>query len=129
MLGLAFPKPVKGTARAARVARRLAEQSFEAREKTAARRRDGYRCRWPSCECRQRRDRIEVAHLVNKSQGGSSHRTNLICLCVARHQGRPSLHSGELHIEPLTDRGTSGPCAFWAKDAAGRVTLVGQEVY
>lgn len=105
-------KDPKGTTRAVRVRKRIAFEQHEARMKTIVRKRDGYRCRWPGCDCRERRDRIEVAHVVNKSAGGSSEASNLICLCVARHRGRPSLHSGDLRIEPLTAAGTNGPCAF-----------------
>lgn len=120
------PKPAKGTTRAARVQTRMAEEDFEAREKTKARKRDG-RCRWPHCDCAARRDRLEVAHVVNKSLGGTSDLENLIVLCLSRHQGRPSLHSGDLKIERLTDKGTSGPCEYWARDAMQQWYMVARE--
>lgn len=111
-------KPVKGSDRARRVALRLSEEAREQRNKSRVRKADG-RCRWPGCDCRERRDRLEVAHVVNKSQGGLSEPGNLIVLCLARHQGKPSLHSGELRIEPLTEQGTRGPCEFWQQDDHG----------
>jgi hypothetical protein len=127
----ALQKPAKGTAHAERVQKRMAVESHEDREKTKARKRDGYRCRWPGCDCFERRDRIEVAHIEDKGMGGDhglrSDADMLICLCVARHQGRPSLHSGDLRIEPLTVAGTNGPCAFWKVGDDGREYLVAQE--
>ena len=125
-IGEPNPKPVKGSARAARVQDQIGAEEYEARQKTAARKRDG-RCRWPHCDCKQRRDRLEVAHVVNKSAGGSSHVSNLIVLCQARHRGRPSLHSGDLRIEPLTDEGTNAGCAFWATDSDGKKYMVARE--
>lgn len=125
---VATPKPAKGSAKAARVDRRLKDEAQEDRAKTAARKRDGYRCRWPSCDCEARRDRIEVAHIVNKSNGGENHTRNLICLCVARHQGRPSLHSGDLSIRPVNGKaGADGPVSFWMKAKGGKWFMVAQE--
>jgi hypothetical protein len=114
----ALVKPIKGSSRAARVAARIAEERHEDREKTKARKRD-LRCRWPGCDCQTRRDRIEVAHIEDKSLLGPSDSENLVCLCVARHQGRPSLHSKDLRIEKLTPAGADGPLSFWARDYDG----------
>lgn len=122
-------KPPKGSARAARVAKRLKKEAKESTAKSAARKRDGYRCRWPHCDCEERRDRIEVAHLVNKSQQGKNDPKNLITLCVARHQGNPSLHSGDLEIRPVDPRqGANGPVEFWKRDKSGRFYLVAREI-
>lgn len=125
------PKPAKGSAREERRQKREAVEDYEDREKTKARKRDGYRCRWPGCDCAERHERIEVAHIHDKGIGGDhglrSSVDQLICLCVARHQGRPSLHSGDLKIEPLTAEGTNGPCNFWRQDDKGWY-LVAEEV-
>ena len=53
-------KPPKGAARAARVVAGKHLETSEAREKAKARRRDGYRCRWPSCDCRGRTNVLRV---------------------------------------------------------------------
>ena len=107
MLRTDLQKPPRGTAR--------------------ARKRDGYRCRWPLCDCQQRGDRIEVAHLRSKSLGGENESSNMMCLCSSRHRGLPSLHSGELKIRPIDEAlGTNGPCEFWASDS-GDWHLVARE--
>lgn len=36
----------------------------------------------------------------------------MMLLCFLVHQGARSLHSGDRMIEPLTERGTDGPCLF-----------------
>lgn len=123
----AQPKPVKGASHVARVRRRKADEAEERAHKVTARARDGFACRWPGCDCRARRDRLEVAHLVSKSRGGSNDTAKLVTLCRSRHQGRPSLHSGELRIEPLTAAGANGPLAFWSTDELGRWWMVAQE--
>lgn len=126
------PKPAKGTARAERVERRKAIERYEDRQKTLARKRDG-RCRWPGCDCKARRDRIEVAHIHDKGIGGDHGLRSavelLICLCVARHQGRPSLHSGDLEVRPVNELdGTNGPCEFWRRDDHHEWYLVAREI-
>lgn len=112
----AVPKPAKGSSLLARHARRKALRAQEQREKEAVRKRD-VRCRWPSCpDCATTKTRLEVAHLRAKGMGGDhgarSERSHMILLCFLRHQGPRSLHSGDLRIEPLTERGTDGPCRF-----------------
>lgn len=125
--GVACPKPVKGSARSARVQTRIECEERERSNKSRVRKLDHYQCRWPNCDCDKRRDRLEVAHVVDKSRGGSDDVGNLIVLCLARHQGRPSLHSGDLRIDPLTDEGTRGPCEFWRKDEHEQWVMVARE--
>ncbi len=103
----AKPKPAKGSAARARKEQRAKLVAFELAEKRAVRLRDRV-CRWPRCSCHKLKLRLEVAHIVDKAQGGSSHRSNMILLCVEKHQGRPSLHSGDLAIRPQTLSGTEG---------------------
>jgi hypothetical protein len=127
-----MPKPAKGTAHDERVEKRKAVESYEDGQKRRVRLRDK-RCRWPSCDCHQRRDRIEVAHIHDKGIGGDhglrSSADQLICLCVARHQGRPSLHSGDLEVRPMREtEGTNGPCEFWRRDAQQQWYLVAREI-
>ena len=112
----ANPKPARGSARLERHLKRRAIEQLERHEKTKVRRRDRGRCRWPSCEHMVYRPPLEVAHLDAKGMGGDhgirSRSDQMILLCQSHHRGSTSLHSGDLRIRPLTDRGTDGPCAF-----------------
>jgi 5-methylcytosine-specific restriction endonuclease McrA len=123
-----FQKPPKGSYRRERTQKRLAVESEEDRNKAIVRKRDR-KCRWPFCDCAKFRERLEVAHVVSKSLGGSNDPSNLILLCVSKHQGRPSLHSGDLAVAPQTSAGTNGPCDFKAQDDKGRWHVVASERY
>lgn len=114
-LSTACPKPARGTLRALREAKRQRVRAEELRAKAECRRRDGDRCRWPGCT---ETTRIESAHLIAKSLGGLNDRQNLVRLCEAHHRGPVSLHSGDLRIEPLTERGADGPLLFLRRDEA-----------
>jgi hypothetical protein len=52
--------------------------------------RDGGRCTVPGCRSARF---IEVHHIVPRSQGGSHHASNLVCLCDGHHK---ALHEGKL---------------------------------
>jgi hypothetical protein len=117
VLSTASPKPARGSLRAERKAKKNARESYEDAEKAAVRKRDGDVCRWPSCGSR---DGIQTAHLQDKGMGGDhgnrTHRTTMIRLCFDHHLGPESLHSKDLRIEPLTERGTDGPVLFLRAD-------------
>lgn len=124
-----FPKPAKGTARAALLANRAERRTAEDHAKAEVRKRDGGVCRWPGCGERGKRWRLEVAHLADKGMGGDhgvrSTRDQMILLCLPDHQGARSLHSGDKRITPLTTAGTDGPCQFEEQTEAGwRVVAV-----
>lgn len=127
---IGFPKPAKGTALLARKQRRAELVSHEAREKAKVRKRDRG-CRWPGCDCRKLKLRTEVAHLDAKGIGGDhgvrTTADQMIELCFIKHQGVPSLHSGDLKIEPLSAAGTNGCCAFYARSESGRMEHVASE--
>ncbi len=112
----ALLKPAKGTGILERYERRREIQNHERIEKNKVRKRDKRRCRWPFCEHKPLKPRIEVAHLDDKGMGGDhGERTTadrMICLCYLHHQGAKSLHSGDLLIAPQTPDGTNGPCMF-----------------
>jgi hypothetical protein len=113
------PKPAKGSSLIASRLKRTSIRMDERRVKAAVRARDK-RCRWPQCQnCRDYKPRLEAAHLDPKGQGGDHGlRTSvdrLILLDHLTHQGADGLERHERKIEPLTDRGASGPCAFWVK--------------
>lgn len=104
-------------------------KSSENDNKKEARKRDGYRCRFPLCGCRLLRLRLEVSHQEHKGAGGNPTGTRstvdkLITFCVHRHQhGAVSVHHGTLRARPLTAKGTNGPVAF---DIQGGFGLPGQ---
>jgi hypothetical protein len=94
----------------------------ERTNKLTAAARDGFRCRFPFCGCRERGYNPEVAHLTHKGMGGDpkglrSQVDNLITLCGWRHrEGVISLHKGTLRVLPRTADGTNGPVS-WQMEA------------
>ena len=52
--------------------------------RAAALERDGYRCQWPGCS-ESGGQRLEMAHLVQSSQGGPDTLENVVMLCKAAH--------------------------------------------
>lgn len=116
-------KPARGSGRLERRAKRTAVRSFEEAEKAKVRIRDKGRCRWPMCR-HQRTGRFEVAHVIRAKGFGGDHGTvshdhQMMNLCYFHHQGDPqdghpegSIERHNLKIEPLTDKGTNGPCRF-----------------
>lgn len=103
-----------------RIDRRNARRSSEDKVKAELRERDGRGCRWPGCTF-DRKVRVEGVHLVDKGMGGDplgirTQRQLMIRLCVIHHQGSTSIHSGDLDIVFLTDRGTDGPVQFMRRD-------------
>ena len=131
MSGLQFPKPAKGTALIESRERRKFIVDAEDTAKDDVRFRDK-RCRWPFCEnCRKYKPRLEVAHIRAKGMGGDhgarSDASQMILLDFLTHQGADGLEQHGRRIEPLTDRGTWGPCEFWATDAEGGWYLVATE--
>lgn len=126
-----FPKPSKPL-RLERHERKRAHSSQEDFVKREAKRRDGRECRWPRCEYRKVVQPLDAAHIAAKGMGGTPDgrrnvRENLMAICRLHHQGRCSLHSGDLAIEPLTPQGTDGPCAFFSTDPDGKRYMVAQE--
>jgi hypothetical protein len=122
-MALMFPKPAKGSFREELLAKRAGIRTAEDKAKQTVRKRDGGQCRWPGCKERGERWRLEVAHLNDKGMGGDhgnrSTPDQLMLLCLPHHQGARSVHSGDLRIEPLTLRGTDGPCRFMEQSEAG----------
>jgi 5-methylcytosine-specific restriction endonuclease McrA len=62
---------------------------------------DGYLCR--HCKGNSKDDRLEVHHIIFKSNGGSDEPENLILLCKTCHD---KVHSGTLDIEGGRKKGT-----------------------
>lgn len=117
------PKPVKGTEKARLRAKRRGIADGEREAKAEVRRRDPH-CRWPHVTKQERLECSlqpnEVAHRQSKGAGGNKDGSrnvveNLITFCRAVHQGPGSLHGGRKRVEPLTTKGTRGPCVYFEK--------------
>lgn len=100
-------KPPRGTAKAARAAKKRRADANEHRAKAQAKVRDWFRCRRCGAAMLQGplMVRIEAAHIRSKGMGGdvtgrvSWKRSDYVTLCAACHQGPRSVHSGHVVIE------------------------------
>lgn len=115
----ALQKPAKGTALLERRENRAAIKAHEAEQKAQVVKRDGSKhCRLvPHCT---EREKFETAHLDDKGMGGDhgirTTANSMIRSCFFHHQGPWSLHSKDLRVEYLTDRGTDGAIEVWGRD-------------
>lgn len=126
----ALDKPILGAYSRQRKEDRLDLEAERKKKKQQARVRDGHKCRWPGCDCKRLKLRLEVSHIVPISLDGSDETENLILLCFERHQGKPSLHSHDLEIEKLTPDGADGLLAFYERDEeTGEMKHVATEKY
>lgn len=108
----ALQKPLKGEYV---LERKRAERQHKERERevmAAVKAEDGHRCRVPGC--RYSLLRVEVAHEKHRGMGGNPTEDRtvpevLIALCLRHHQ---AYDKGDLEIEPRTERGLRGPCAY-----------------
>lgn len=130
MIRNAPAKPLRGEYDLARKARRQDVVSHERKEMQAALDRDGRKCRWPRCPFRNKL-KADPAHLQHRGMGGNPRkdrttRDSVIALCRRHHD---LFDRGELEIEPLTAKGTDGPCEFAARDESGTPRLVALEKY
>lgn len=113
-------KPIKGQAWLDKKQRRAEHEAAEDKIMRAAKVRDGNKCRFPNCEHMPKKPRIECAHVVqHRGIGGNPalDRTvqhKLMALCFIHHGLFDRQRS--IEIEPLTERGTDGPCAFYQKN-------------
>jgi hypothetical protein len=116
-------KPSKAESRAERDEKKQAVKDKEDRNKSGARKRDDWMCRFPRCSCHSKRLHPEVAHADgDKGSGGDhgtkSHRSQLVCLCPGRHrESRISLHRKTLRIEWLTEDKADGAIRWWVNVA------------
>lgn len=113
------PKPAKGSATLERRSKRAAIRTHEQTEKAKVVKRDGAKvCRLvPNCP---EKERFETAHLNDKGMGGDhgirSTADQMIRACLFHHQGKWSLHSGDLRVDCLTELGADGPVEVWGRD-------------
>jgi hypothetical protein len=127
---LRFGKQGREGALLERRQRRSEMKSFERDQKADVVARDGsHTCRLvPHC---RERERFETAHINDKGMGGDhglrSTADQMVRACFFHHQGKWSLHSGDLRVEFLTDARANGPIEVWGKDEQGGEYLVGRE--
>lgn len=115
-------KPSRTATKVAKHRGRMASQKKERDHKAEAKKRDGYRCRFPLCGCSRIKlaleARIESSHDKHKGSGGNpagdrSVAALLMTLCKHRHQdGAVSRHKGTLRSRYLTDQQNNGPVAW-----------------
>lgn len=117
----ALAKQPRGTFRRERRERETAAESHLKANKATSKARDLYfakGCRFLLCECHKGKykPRLESAHLVDKSLGGSDETENLVTLCDELHRGAPSLHSKDFRIDKLSPLGADGCLAFYLRN-------------
>lgn len=128
---LGFPKPAKGTVILERRDKRAAIRTHETTEKAKVVKRDGmHSCRLiPGCI---EKEKHETAHVFDKGMGGDhGHRSDaslMLRACLFHHRGSRSMHSGDIRVELLTERGTDGPIEVWMKDERGGWFMCKREV-
>ena len=125
-----FAKPIRGTALLARRDRTATRKRAEQAIMQAAKKRDGYVCRWPGCAMKTRRLPMDVCHLIHRGMGGnpSGSRTattaTLICLC-RHHHGL--LDANLIQVDRETKKIADGPLSFYERTESGRFELVAIE--
>lgn len=131
-MGLAFPKPRRGTALLERESRKAERKAAEDAVIAEAKALDGFRCRWP--EVHKCRGGLEGAHVFqHRGMGGNPEgdRTTvetILTVCAWVHRRGPETIDGkDLKVEAETNQGTRGPCSFW-RSHGDRWHLVAREV-
>lgn len=124
-------KPPRGTYKLEREQKRKEIAVAEDENKKAAKHRDGWECRWP--EKHKCRGILEGVHIFEDKKMGGDHGLvsktwNLMGLCSWIHRTGPeSIHSKDLWVEPLTERGADDICEFWRRGEDGVPYSVGKE--
>jgi hypothetical protein len=128
-------KPVRGSAKLARIEKKRKADNREDAEKAKVRKRDGH-CRWPHLDPDQRelcrRTRTEVGHLTHKGMGGDpqtirSRAPLMVRVCC--HQGPGSLHSGDRKVLFLTPEKANGPLAFLERRVGEKWVEIARELW
>ena len=121
-----IPKPERGSLILERRRKRAVIESYEKGQKAKVVKRDGeHSCRLvPRCP---ERTKHETAHVEDKGMGGDhsnrSSSANMIRSCLWHHRGNWSLHSGDIWVVSLTERGCDGPVEIWANGKDGPYLL------
>ena len=125
---MSFPKPMRGTALIEKRQRRSEAVAHERREMSAAKKRDGGKCRRPRCAFGNLP--VDPAHLRHRGMGGNvkgdrTTRQTVIALCRWHHG---MYDAGDLRIEPLTADDFAGRCEFYERHPeTGQFQHVGTE--
>jgi hypothetical protein len=117
-------KPTFGATTRGRKAARKAIEAMRRQRKAEARARDSHQCRWPRCDCKALKLRLEVDHIVPLSLGGTDELENLLTLCAEKHA---ALHRCDADVEKLTKAGANGCLAFYLRDESGELRHVATE--
>ncbi len=113
-------KPSRTASRKAKLEERAERRTKEDTNKRKSKTRDGNRCRFPLCGCKDLGLglRVESSHQKHKGSGGNPDGSrnvtaNLVTLCPHRHRtGLISRHRGTLRPRFLTLKGFDGPIAW-----------------
>lgn len=120
-------KPVRGTSILARQQAKADALKEEREFAAAVKARDGHKCRWPEAhKCLG--GPLEAAHVIDRSLGGPSIRSNGWTVCPFLHRRGPdSIHGKELKVEAETPAGADGPLSFHRQ--TGEFDALGQPIY
>lgn len=119
-----FFKGPRITEKVRRRQKRVSRDAREKQNKDVVRGRDNKArggCSFPLCGCRKRGYVKHVAHLYHKSMGGNPKEDRslpelMIQTCGPRHREHQfSIDQGNLQCRPLTELGTNGAVAWWAR--------------
>jgi hypothetical protein len=113
-------KPSASKRKADRLKQRRQVAQQERDNKMQAKKRDGYKCRFPLCGCGRLQLPVESSHWrQHKGMGGDclgvrSGVEDLITICSHRHrEGRIAIDKGTLRVLALTPAGANGPVEWW----------------
>lgn len=107
-----FTKGVKGDFRREIHERREEQTDREDAILAEAKRRDRYACRYPGCQ--EPKGVVHGCHLTHRGMGGNPEgdrttKDTAITFCPRHHQ---LFDHADFTVEPVTPRGTDGPCEF-----------------
>lgn len=123
--GTPIPKPSASARKMLKKQARGKLQTQERDNKTEAKKRDGYRCRFPLCGCKKLGLVLEASHWrQHKGMGGDpqglrSDVPDLITVCPHRHRdGVIAIDKGTLEVRPVNKRQGASGCVEWWMDGA-----------
>ena len=112
---LAQPKPLRGQHVLDREQKRAEYEATLDTAKKAAKKRDGFVCRWP--ELHKCRGLLEGVHIEDASLGGAPATANIFTCCAWYHRRGPiSIHGKTAKVEPEDETlGADGNLAFYTR--------------
>lgn len=123
-------RPPKGEYRLKQKADKRKLKAEEDAVMAEAVKRDHGKCRWP--RCRFKVLKVSAAHLEHRGMGGNpsldrTERHKLIAMCVRHHDQFDGRTLPFIDVQPTTDQGTDGLCAFYVQLASGEWQHVATE--